>query len=71
MDDFLRRRASTTLRGAFRLHRDQLLYGVRFAVDEDHVGNLDRCPALACRCRLEAAGTETQRRPEEIRAKLQ
>src|SRR5580704_15591849 len=56
--------------GAFRLHGDQLLYAVDFAVDEDDVRNLDRRPALARRCRPEVTGTEPQRRPEEIRTEL-
>src|ERR1700747_3187187 len=67
MGDFLRRRASTTLGGTFRLHGDQLLYGVHFAADEDDVRNLDRCPR---RCRPEVTGANAQRRPEEIRGGL-
>ena len=57
-------RASTSLGGAFRLHRDQFLNGVHLAVNEDDVGNLDRCPA--CDCRFEVTGAETQHRSEEI-----
>jgi hypothetical protein len=50
------------LGGTFRVHIDQLLYGMHFAADEDDVRNLDRCPALARCCRLEVTGAETQRR---------
>jgi hypothetical protein len=64
------RPASAILGRTFRFHGNQLLYSVHFAVDEDDVRNLDRCPALAGRSRLEVTGTETQRRPEEIRAEL-
>ena len=46
----LRSGLKARLRGALRLHRDQLLYGVHLAVDEEHVGDLDGCPAGA-RCR--------------------
>lgn len=42
----LRRYASTSLGGTFRLHRDQLLYGVDLAVNEGNVRDLDPCPAL-------------------------
>src|SRR6185369_7030253 len=60
-------RASLTSRGTLRFHRDQLLDGVHFAVDEDDIGNLDRCPTH--HCRFEVTGTETQHRSEEIRTK--
>lgn len=47
-------RASTSLGGTFRLHRDQFLNGVHLAVNENDVGNLDRCPA--CDCCFEVTG---------------
>ena len=43
---------------------------MHFAIDEDDVRDLDRCPVLARRSRLEVTGAETQRGAEEIRAEL-